>query len=76
MWVLGHILGEDSRIDRFLVGSVIVVDVYLKGGTADKLFVAQEGAQIVVGDACVEGSQDRVVRPVGAILTRVSLARS
>ena len=55
---------------------MVVVDVYLKGGTTDKLFVAQEGAQIVVGDACVEGSQDRVVRPVGAILTRVSLARS
>jgi hypothetical protein len=55
---------------------VVVVDMFLKGSTTDKLFGTQEGAQMIVGNACVEGSQDWVVRPVGAVLAGISLARS
>jgi hypothetical protein len=56
---------------------MVVVDVYFKGGTTDELLGAlRKGALMVMWDACMEGSQDWVVRPVGAVLARVLLARS
>jgi hypothetical protein len=55
---------------------VFFVDVNLKDGTADEPQGTQEGARIIVGDACVEGSQDWVVRPIGAVVAGISLARS
>jgi hypothetical protein len=55
LWVLGHVLGGISRVG--LICSVVLVDVYLKGGTADELLGAlREGALMVMWDACVEGS--------------------
>jgi hypothetical protein len=56
---------------------MVVVDVYFKGGTADELLGAlREWALMVVGNSCVEGSQDWVVRPISAVVAGVSLARS
>jgi hypothetical protein len=63
-------------LNGFLISSVFFVDVNLKGGTADEPQGTQEGAQIIVGDACMEGSQDWVVRPIGAVVAGISLARS
>jgi hypothetical protein len=52
---LGHVLGGISGVD--LIGSVVLVDVYLKGGTVDELLGAlRKGALMVMWDACVKES--------------------
>jgi hypothetical protein len=76
LWFLGHTLDGDPRLDWLLIGSVVVIYVYFKGGATDKAFSAQEGARIVVGNACVKGSQDWVIRPVGAVVATESMTGS
>jgi hypothetical protein len=62
---------------RFLIGSVVLVDVYLKGDSTDELLGAlRNGALVVVWDPCVEESQDGVVGPISAIVTGEAIAGS
>jgi hypothetical protein len=70
-----HILDGISRVG--LIGSVVLVDMYLKGDTADELLGALgKGTLIVMWDACVEESQDGIVGPIGAVVAGEYLARS
>jgi hypothetical protein len=51
--------------------------MYFKGDSTDELLGAlRNGALVVVWDSCVEESQDWVVRPIGAVVAGIYLARS
>jgi len=52
-----------------------VVKVVFQGDMTDEPLTAQ-GTLVVVWETYVEGSQDGVVRPIGAIVAKKSMSRS
>jgi hypothetical protein len=67
--------GDGSGVGGLVVGSVIIIDVYFKSDVADK-GLSTLGTLMVMGNACVEGPQDWVVRPIGAVVAGILLTRS
>jgi hypothetical protein len=58
-----------------LVVFVGIVKMIFKGCMIGEPLTAQ-GTLVVVWETYVEGSQDRVVRPIGAIVAKKSMSRS